>query len=322
MSQPPKAQFQVDFDAAAGAVAYDVDTAAKAAELASGAAERAETAPRRAKEQAQAESIERARLQLAGEEGSWLGRLSPRRNLWPELVELDATIFKFDTEQAAAVADVQALEQELREAEESDRAALARWHVGEGTGERPEPSAPRVAERLSQRRADADALPAAAAEAVTAKVQFVNRNRKRLVERADKHVEELAERYNGLIAALEECREDLLAGRTTALWTRLYPSASATQEPPHSMVLGLSKPAVEAFGHPNRVEPGALWRFLRADAKLVPTAIGDQQKQELEGPDPQRSAIWAESPEGQERAQAERREALERFKQETGHYPA
>ena len=301
--------------AAADAVAVDTETAVKAAGLALDAAGRAENAPRKQNERARAEGIERARLELASEEGSWLGRLSPRRNPWPELTALDERIAELDGEQATALADVQALEQEIREAEERDRVALGQWHADGGSGERPQPSAPAVAERLERRREDSSALPNAAATAVAEKIAFVRRHRGRLVRRADERVQELAEQYIGLIAALEACRGDLLAAREAALWARLYPSASAMREPPQALALGLRKPAMEAFGHPLRLEPARLWDLLRRDAELIPNAIADEQKRELDGPDPHdpRSAVWAESAEGQERDRAERQAAIERL---------
>jgi hypothetical protein len=301
--------------AAARAAVVDTETAIKAAKLALDAADRAESAPLKASEQARAEGIERVQRELSSDEGSWLGRLSPRRNVWPELVELDAKIAKLDGEQATALADVQALEQELREAEERDRVALSQWHADGGSGERPQPSSPAVAERLERRRADLNELPDAAASAVAEKIAFVRRHRGRLVRHADERVQKLAERYVGLVDALEDCREELLATRATSLWAQLYPSQAAVHEPPRALALGLRRPAVEAFGQPLRLEPAQVWKLLRTDAEMLPAAVADSQLQELNGPDPQdpRSAVWAESAEGVERDRAERQAAIERL---------
>ena len=307
---------QAEREKTASAVATDAATTLKAAEFALEQARRAETAPRRLNERAQADALERARRELSSEEGSWLGRLSPRRNLWPELARLDEEIARLDGASALALAECQALEQELRDAEEQDRVALAGWHSSGGSGQRPQATAPAVAEALERRRADADPLPAAAAAKVSEKVEFVVRNRTRLVKRADERVSELAEHYSGLLAQLEACREDLLAARSTSLWARLFPAQSAAHEVPTALALGLAKPVVEAFGHSLRVEPARLWNLLRIDAELIPTATSAEQKLELDGPDPHdpRSATWAGSAEAVERERADRAAALERLR--------
>ncbi|MBA2360103.1 MAG: hypothetical protein H0V79_04035, partial [Actinobacteria bacterium] len=65
------------------AAAIDATTATIAAEKAIGAARSAVNAPQKAAENAEAARAERIRRELVSEEGSWLGRLMPKRNAWP-----------------------------------------------------------------------------------------------------------------------------------------------------------------------------------------------------------------------------------------------
>ncbi len=97
-----------------------------------------------------------AQLALFAESDNWLGRLSPRRNPWPELQELDERIAQLDLGQAAAGADVHRLEQELRDAEAADTGAFAGWHAEGAKGARPHSTAPAVQALLVQAQADRD----------------------------------------------------------------------------------------------------------------------------------------------------------------------
>ncbi len=314
-------------DALADAVATDAETATLSAELATGAAKSAQNAPQRAAANAEAARIERIRRELSAEETSWLARLMPRRSPWPELVEFDEKIAALDAAQAAASADIQRLEAEVRDAGDHDLAVLASWHAAgaEGKrGQRPEATVPGIHEQLEQRQADRDALAEAATAAIADKAVFVERNRKRLVQRADTLVAKDHARMLALIDELEQVRGDLLADRETALWARLYPNAEAAADVPRSLVLGLAQPMKAAIGQSVQLSADRIFELLRVDAGLISEAISREQKIAVHGADKTdaRSAVWVQTDEGVARDRAEKREALERYRTEWGSYPA
>ena len=311
-------------DALAGAAAIDAATATMAAELATDAARSAKAAPQRAAANAEAARAERIRRELSSEEGSWLGRLMPKRNPWPELQELDEKIAALDAAQAAAGADAQRLEAELRDAEEQDRAVLAGWHVDGAEGKRPEATVPALREQLEQRQEDRDAFAEASTAAVAGKVEFFSKNRKALARRVAGLRAKSHTRMLELIDELERERDDLLELRDTELFALLYPAAEAATDVPRSLVLGLAQPMRETIGQSTQLSADRVWALLRADADLIQSAINTEQKTALQGADPHdpRSAVWAETDAGRERDRAEKREALERHKREWGDYPA
>jgi hypothetical protein len=64
------------------------------------------------------------------------GRWNPFRARWPEVAEFDARVTRLENRQADVNAELAGLSEQLRQAEASDREAMAYW-VAAGEGDRP-----------------------------------------------------------------------------------------------------------------------------------------------------------------------------------------
>lgn len=299
---------------AAELAAVDATTAAKAAEVAIDAAARIEEAPRREA----AERADRVQRELLGSEASFLQRMSPRRNPWPEMAALDARIAGLDAKGEQAGADMQRLSAALREADAADRTALSKWHEQGGKGTRPTPRAPAIRDELERTQADREAIADAGAKVAAEKASYVESNRKRLARVADDAVDKLAGQYRQAVDEAERVRADLLEARAAALFVRLYPSPLAGHGPPTPIALGLRQVMQETLGTTTTLQPDRLFALLRHDAALLPEAMDPAQREALGEGDAKRKTIWADTEEGQQLEQSERREALANLRQEWG----
>lgn len=267
------------------------------------------------------------RTDLGRAERSSLLRLLPRRAVGSELTRLDEQIAELEQRHRAAGEEVGELRQRLANAATTTAQAHAAWELSGQQGERPAPHAPALEAQLVDAEAARDGLAAAVDELLERKGTFVERNRARLVADADREVEAGKQHMLGLIAELEATRAELVIRRSVQLWTSLYPDPTAAHTPQFAMLVGgLARPTRAAIGVETQIEVGRLLDLLRTDADWLRSAITAQQRAVLDGRDPNRpdpdGAGWADTPEGREGDRAEKREQLEAYKREWGHYPA
>ena len=180
----------------------------------------------------QVEAIDQAALprDLVATERSVWARFSPRRNPWGKLAEFDTRVAELDQRRAAVSERIADLEQRRANAPRLDAEALASWLDGEH-GPRPEPSLPTIEAELTTLRTEHEALLVAGDRVLQEKVRFAERNRRRLVREADRHVTETHARYLNLLAQAEQVRQELADFRQAAIFAALYPDSSAGQEP-------------------------------------------------------------------------------------------
>ena len=112
---------------------------------------------RRADERTRPDPRDQYPLKLVAEETTALRRLSPSRNRCPELAEYDRRISELGIRRQEVGAAVAELRESIPVAEDADRARLADWLTA-GKGERPQPSAPVLEERLRETEAELDGL--------------------------------------------------------------------------------------------------------------------------------------------------------------------
>jgi chromosome segregation ATPase len=100
--------------------------------------------------------VARAAAEMSDEERA-RRRVSPRRNRWREVAELDARVARLERRQADLSAELLAAHEQFERAKEADKAALAAW-VENQSGDRPLPNASGLEQRIVDLRSEYDAL--------------------------------------------------------------------------------------------------------------------------------------------------------------------
>ncbi len=260
----------------------------------------------------------------AREDSPFLRRVSPRRNLWPEVVAYDERARELFQRVTTLNDEITAREEALQKAVNADREALTEWQLGDGKRPRPEPTVPAIEREIEEKKADRDAANAAIERVYEDKAQFVAKHRRRLVQDADKATQKARERYTRALEDAEEARAELVDCRAAALWAAFYPSELANQAPGDTaaVALNLRRPIEAALQLTSRLAAAGVFRVLQSDAEVLAEAMTRDQALELGAADPHEgAAIWTNTPDGQEELRKERQEALERYRREWGHYP-
>ncbi len=250
---------------------------------------------------------------LAGQERSVLARLSPRRNRWPGLLEIDERLDRLDLEQQELIARLAELHDRRQGADERYHQALARWMADGQDGERPEPEAAALDAEIVDMSARHAALDELRALELERKVAYVEKRRGSLVRDAEKDVERALEEYLAAVDAVHGLRDTLLAASSTARWARMYPSptAAAPVGVEVNLALGLMKPVIETLGINRQLTAAAVLDALKADANTIATRLTPEQRQELgvATASPEQEAMWQDD----ERYQAWAREQREKL---------
>ena len=201
---------------------------------------------------------------VAAERGVW-SRFTPRKNHWGRLAEFDARVAELDQRRAAISERIGELEQRRANAPRLYAEALASWLDGE-KGPRPQPELPAIEAELITLRAEHDALLVAADRVLQEKVAFAERNRRRLVREADRHVTEIHARYLELLAQAEQTRQELADCRQAAIYAALYPDQAAGQEPNTALLTGgLRRPVERTLGVATQLAAERVFQALRLD---------------------------------------------------------
>ena len=155
------------------------------------------------------------------------------------------------------------------------------------------------------------------------KARYVEKNRRRLVREADRRTAEAHARYLEAVAAAEQARTDVIECRSASLWAALFPGELANQMPDvAALATNLRKPIEAALGLTTRVAADGVFRVLRADGEILGQAMTRDQALALGAANPNAvGATWAGTPEAEEQARKERREAREHYRQMWGRYP-
>ncbi|MGI8423042.1 MAG: hypothetical protein ACR2NO_02810 [Chloroflexota bacterium] len=264
---------------------------------------------------------------LASAERTAFARILPRRNRWPELKALDDRFVELDQQQAAATAELSELRVRQQQAEQAHPAAVAVWLAGGRRDARPESAASGIGRRIELLEADVAAYTTLLELAAREKAEFVRKHRKRLVSDARAARETAGARYLSLVGGLAEAREELRATAETVTWAALFPDASLAGEPNTvPLAAGHVKTLREAVpGLTMALTLANVVRLLEADARVLADARTREQQAALQGLDPRTlaasGAVWEQTAEGKAKDRAEKREAIERYRQEWGHDP-
>ncbi|HXH89379.1 MAG TPA: hypothetical protein VNI55_12330 [Gaiellaceae bacterium] len=294
--------------------AYEAETAVQAAQVAVKAAQPpAPIDPRDPRSEVYRE--------LAAMEPGVLARLSPVRNRWPDIGRFDGQVNELEQRRAELVTDLQAVRLQLDGAIDADRQALADWTLS--GGRRPEPSAPKLEQRVHDLEAELEAAAVAIERVLAEKVDYVSRHRARLVKEAEKATREAHVRYSALIAELEAAREELRDSRQSVLWAALHPSETLNASFPTHIALGRAKPVEAALpGYRSQIALQSLIGLLKADADLLAEAISTEQLEALgRKSDASVTAVWAGSDEDRDRERSEKERRIADYAREWGFRP-
>lgn len=260
---------------------------------------------------------------LAAAETSVFQRFSPRRR-WTELKQFDERADALQARQSTITQERDALHRQRANAPAADADRLGAWHLNSEQGARPEPTVPVIVEDIERANADLDGLTRAVAVVLQEKTAHVQKHRDRLVQQADRAVQDAHGRLVGLVAQLEAARGDLAELRAAAVWAAVYPSEAAMRPAQDTLLAGGQAKPLSRLGLTSQVNVDRLWAVLRADADWLATAASPEQRAAMEGRDPRDKggATWAETPAGHEADRAERQAALQRYRETWGCDPA
>lgn len=255
-------------------------------------------------------------LRLAGLEESFLARLSPRRNRWPEIVSFDERVTEIDRRQAEIVEEIVELEARRQNAEPEYRAALAAWLDSDQTTPKPEPETPQLEERLVALAAERDAQDVRRQRVLEEKIEFIKKQRSSLTRTAEQETAKALEHCLDLVNQLREARAELLEARANQTWAALYPDplTSATMGHEQSLALGLLKPVREALGLTQQIAAERVFAALEMDATVISERLTPEQRQQLgfgPEPTPETIAMWHEDPRAVEWTKRKQRELNE-----------
>jgi hypothetical protein len=254
----------------------------------------------------------------AVQESVWK-RLSPRRNLWPEVLKFDERVAELEMRHAAKADELRELRDREIAAPAEDADHLATWQLDGEHGPRPEPELPALQEQIRQRQEDWEALTRATERVLIEKSTYIAKHRSRLAGEAAKERERATRRCHELVHELAEEREILKAARHTEVWCSLYPSELAAREVPDTFA-GARAVALRPLGIEHQVPTQRVIEALHHDVDWVAKAADPEQKAAMgEGRDPRKppATVWDKSDEGQQWHRDERQRALHRLRNPT-----
>jgi chromosome segregation protein len=238
---------------------------------------------------------------LSGLEQSFWARISPRRNRWPELREIDERLEQFDRRQEELRVTLIELRgrRERADAEYADE--LAVWMAAGEQEQKPVSEARALEEAIAEAEAEHAAIDTLRTGVLEERIAFVERHRKRLVRDAEREAEQARARYLEAVDMLAQAREDLIGLRETAVWASLYPSETlASMAPSHALVGGRRRESEQHLpGVKGELPAHAVLALLRSDAEYLATVSTVEQAAGMRGVTTAelttREAMWAGS---------------------------
>jgi len=255
---------------------------------------------------------------LSGLEQSFVARLMPRqRNRWPKLLEFEQRLAEFDGRQEVLRAELTELRQQRETAPERHALALAGWFEHGEKGERPGSDADALGQAIVTKEAELVAVDRLVAKLLSAKIDYVEKNRSSLRRTAEGATAKARGSYEEAIDALAGAREELLGCRSDQVWAAMFPSEITRQSrgTEANLAFGLLQPVRSTLGVTNQLPVTAIYDALRADAATIAERLTPEQRKELGvGPEatPESEAMWDEDPRNKEWAAAKQRELNER----------
>jgi len=231
------------------------------------------------------EHVNFQRLAGLGEQQSFLARISPRRNRWPELVEIDERVADLDRRQEELRGELAGLRDRRDRADEDHAARLAAWLAGGKQEPRPLSEVRELEEAIVEVSAEFGAIDSLRERVLEERIAFVAKHRKRLVKDAERAIDVVRKRYLELVAELEQVREELIGLNESRLWAELFPSELlATYAPAVELVGGRRQVTLRHMHFAKQGIPAnGTFALLRADAEHFATVATLDQKAAIEG---------------------------------------
>ena len=157
------------------------------------------------------------RLVQAGSEQSWLARLSPRRNRWPDLADIDVRIADLDRRQQQLHDTLIDLQRRRTVADDDYAGRMAAWMAAGQVDAKPQSEVTSLDDAIAEARAERQAIDQLRADVLTERIDLVAKHRKRLVADAEQETQRAHYRYLDAIAEAERARDELIGLRETTV---------------------------------------------------------------------------------------------------------
>jgi hypothetical protein len=242
---------------------------------------------------------ERARAELTEEQRA-LRSSRPKTRRWKTLAKIDDEIDDLGRRQAEAIQSVAAADEAVSRAPEHDANTLAEWLAGGERGPRPEATLPERERELAASKLLVDAITVELDNMLVRRLEYVEKNRKRMAEDAGKDRERAGERLQAAISELAEVRMAATDAASLQLWVAHYPRPEANSGDLH---MGLMKGGRLSKAVPDitsLTSAASVLEWLRDDARWLAGAVEDQRRKQDEPDDPHFAPVWEDSPEGRE----------------------
>jgi hypothetical protein len=237
---------------------------------------------------------------LSGQEQSFLARISPRRNRWPELHAIDERLEQFDRRQEELRVTLIDLRGRRERADAAYADVLAAWMAADQRDPKPVSEAKALDEAIAEAEAEHAAIDSLRMGVLEERIAFVDKHRKRLVRDAERETEQAKGRYLEAVDELEQVREQLVGLRETTVWASLFPSETlATMAPSHALVGGRRRESEQHLPGTGQVPAHAVLALLRADAEYCASVSTVEQAAAMQRVSTAelttREAMWADS---------------------------
>jgi hypothetical protein len=267
---------------------------------------------------------------LRGDNDGVFARMSPRRNRWPELEQIDGRIAEVDQQQAQIAAEQLAVMERRRDADARHQLALADWFAAGQPDPRPVSEAGELDDRAAALQAEHAARDILRDRLFEERAAYVVTKRKSLVRDADRATQKRLARCLALLDELEQAREDLIALRQSTVWAALYPSEALANEPPFSNALAGGRQSIQQKHLPgvskSMLIAGNVLALLRDDVRHCAAALTVEQAAEISGGSSAsiagKDAAWQDRKFELEQERRQKQAAIEAYTKEWGIPPS
>ena len=226
----------------------------------------------------------------AAETSAWR-RLLPRRMPWRSIAKFEDRILELERRHDELMREQADLVERRQAAPDRYTEALAQWQLEGQKGPRPEPELPAIEADIERHQGELYALRRAVDKVSAQRAEYVAKHRQRLVEEANRHVEEKRARASEALEQYEQARAALVEARSVSLWASLYPDGEAAREPSFGALAGGLRRVGEKLGLQQSTAVELIIAALQEDIAWCASAATREQRAKID-PRPVTAGEW------------------------------